>query len=78
MYLYTVIFPNGQTIFLGVTEKKMSMDEIKFVFKEANKFNTIGEITEMLDNSCGYSYSATISTGESAEIYCTFVTKWEQ
>lgn len=56
----------------------MSMDEIKFVFKEANKFNTIGEITEMLDNSCGYSYSATISTGESAEIYCTFVTKWEQ
>ena len=75
MHLYTALFPNGYTIFLGVTKTKMDEEEIVWMFKEANSLNTIGEIVS-IDKESPVEYAVTISTGESAKIYSTFVKEW--
>jgi hypothetical protein len=72
MYLYTVLFPNGYTIFLGVAARRMTKDELMFVFKEMNDTKTTGEIVK-IDKKTNFEYSVEISTGESATIYSTFV-----
>jgi hypothetical protein len=48
------------------------MDEIVFVFKEANDCKTRGEIISIVKNT-NSEYFVEISTGESATIYSTFV-----
>jgi hypothetical protein len=72
MYLYTIMFPNARMVFLGVVKRRMTMDEIVFVFKEANDCKTRGEIISIVKNT-NSEYFVEISTGESATIYSTFV-----
>lgn len=78
MHVYIAHFSGGYRIVLGCSEKELSTDGIVRLFKKMNERNTIGEIVKIGTNNHGFSYEATISTGEVAEIEVFNAPKWEE
>lgn len=75
MYLYCADFQNYR-IFLCVSNTKLSLDDQAKAFEDCEE--TVGKVVAAHNTSIERVNKIYLSTDEEAEIYCTFVPKFNK